>query len=210
MPVPPLVGPEVEDVVRINVGKERRNRCPLRNAFIERRPRSIFDHPRGHPLLDQPQDPLIRDPVLNKPLQPLMVKAGEVVPEIQVEHPAHLPLDTDRERVQRVMRAAPGPEPVGEPEEVRLIYGVQHLDHRPLQDLVLQRSDPEPQQPPVRLRYVRPPRRPRPVCAPMDTSMKIAKVRFEVFDGSPPTSRRRPPARPWAQAPSRQPAGARR
>ena len=58
VPVPPLVGPEVEDVVRINVGKERRNRCPLRNAFIERRPRSIFDDPRGHPLLDQPQDPL--------------------------------------------------------------------------------------------------------------------------------------------------------
>src|SRR5512144_862595 len=120
-PAPPLMGPEVEDVVRINVGEQRRNRSPLRNAFIERRPRPILDDPRGHPLLDQPQDPLIRDPVLNKPLQPLMVKAGEVVPEIQVEHPAHPPLDPDRERVQRIVWTAPRPEPVGEAEEVRLI-----------------------------------------------------------------------------------------
>jgi hypothetical protein len=181
VPTPPLLGPQVEDVVRIDVGKQRRNRSSLRNAFVERRPRPFLDDPRGHPLLDQPQDPLIRDPVLNKPLQPLMVKAGEVVPEIQVEHPAHLPLDPDRERVQRLMWAASGPEPVGEPEEVRLIHGVQHLDHRPLQDLVLQRRDPERPQPPVRLRYVRPPRRSCPVCAPVDTGMKIAKVRFEVL-----------------------------
>ena len=85
---------------------------------------------------------MIRDPVLQKPLQPLMVKAGEVVPEIQVEHPAHLPLDPDRERVQRMMWTTPRPEPVGKPEEVRLVDGVQHLHHRPLQDLVLQAATP--------------------------------------------------------------------
>ena len=137
--------------------------------------------PRGQPFLDQPQDPPIRDPVLNKPLQPLMVKAGEVVPEIQVEHPAHLPLDPDRERVQRIVWTAPGPEPIGEPEEVRLEHGIQHLDHRPLKDLVLQRGDTERPQPPVRLRDVRPPRRSRPVRTPVDTGMKIAKVGFEIL-----------------------------
>jgi hypothetical protein len=56
--------------------------------------------PRGHPLLDQPQDPLIRDPVLQEPLQPAMVKAGEVVAEIRVEHPVHLlPHDPGGERI---------------------------------------------------------------------------------------------------------------
>ena len=143
VPAPPLVGPQVKDVVRVDVGEQRRSRSSLRNAFVERRPRPFLDDPRGHPLLDQPQDPLIRDPVLQKPLQPLMVKAGEVVPKIQVEHPAHLPLDPDRERVQRMMWATLRPEPVGKPEEVRLVNGVQHLHHRPLQDLVLQAGDTE-------------------------------------------------------------------
>ena len=45
---------------------------------------------RSH-FLDQAQDPSIRDPMLNEPLQPAMVKAGEVVAEIRVEHPVHLP-----------------------------------------------------------------------------------------------------------------------
>ena len=105
-----------------------------------------------------------------------------------------------------MMRGAPRPEPVGEPEEVRLVDSVQHLDHRPLEDLVLQRSDPERPQPPVRLRYVRPPRRPRPVSAPVDPSVQIPKVFLE-SSRSPPTSRRPPPARPSAQAPNRPPEG---
>ena len=46
----------------------------------------------------------------------------EEVTDIRVEHPVHLPaLDPDRERIQRVMRAASGPKPVGEAEEVRLV-----------------------------------------------------------------------------------------
>jgi hypothetical protein len=82
-----------------------------------------------------------------------MVEAGKVVAEISVEHPAHvLAHDPGGERIQRVMRAAPGPKPVGEPEKVRLVDGVQHLDQRPLKDLVLQRSATERPQPPVRLR----------------------------------------------------------
>jgi len=93
------------------------------------------------PFLDQAQDPRIRDPVLNKPLKPLMVKTREVVAEVRVEHPVHtLPQDPGRERIQRVMRTAPRPKSVRETEEVLLVDGVQHLDHRPLQDLVLQRG----------------------------------------------------------------------
>jgi hypothetical protein len=37
--------------------------------------------------------------------------------------------------------AAPRPEAIREAEEVRLVNGVQHFRHRPLNDLVLQRSD---------------------------------------------------------------------
>jgi hypothetical protein len=39
------------------------------------------------------------------------------------------------------VRAAPGPEPVGEAPEVRLVDGIEYLDDGPLDDLVLQRGD---------------------------------------------------------------------
>ena len=64
VPSPPLVSPQVKDVVRVDVREQRRNRCPLWNALLERRPRPVLDDPRGQPFLDQPQDPPIRDPVL--------------------------------------------------------------------------------------------------------------------------------------------------
>ena len=79
-----------------------------------------------------------------------------------------------------MMWTTPRPEPVGKPEEVRLVNGVQHLHHRPLQDLVLQAGDTERPQPPVRLRYEHPARRSRPVRASVNPGMKITKVRLEI------------------------------
>src|SRR5207253_11164836 len=103
--------------------------------------------------------------MLKEPRQPLMVKAGEELAKIRVEHPIHaLSSEPNRERIQRVMRGAPRSKPVRTTKKVRLIYGVQHLDHRPLKELVFQRSDPERPSPPIGLRYVHPPPRSRPVA----------------------------------------------
>jgi hypothetical protein len=97
----------------------------------------------AEPFLDQPQDPLVRDPMLEEPLQPALIELGEEVTDVRVEHPVHpLAFDRDRERVQRTMPTPPRPEPIRETEKVLLLDRVQHLDHRPLDDLVLQRSDP--------------------------------------------------------------------
>jgi hypothetical protein len=68
-----------------------------------------------------------------------VIEAGEEVADVRVEHPVH-PLALDAHG-QRVMRAAPRPEPVREPPEVRLVVGVEHPDDGPLDDLVLQRGD---------------------------------------------------------------------
>jgi len=88
-----------------------------------------------------------------------MIQAGEELADIRVEHPVHLPpLNPHRERIQRVMRATPWPESVGEAQEVHLVDGVEYLDDGPLNDLVLQRGDAERPRPPVRLRDVRPAR----------------------------------------------------
>jgi hypothetical protein len=89
-------------------------------------------------------------------------------------------LDPSRERVQRIMRTPPWPKPIREPEKVRLVDRVQHLDQRPLKDLVLQRGDAERPLPPVGLRDKRSPRRFRPVTPAMDPGVQIPKVRFEI------------------------------
>src|SRR6266481_3952241 len=80
--------------------------------------------------------------MLEEPLHPRMIKPGEEVADISVEYPVHLLLgDPDRERIQRIVRATPGPEPIGETEKVLLVHRVQHL-HHPLEDLVLQGAIP--------------------------------------------------------------------
>ena len=125
--------------------------------------------------------------MLEEPLQPALIEPGEEVADVRVEHVVHLlARDPDRERVQRIMLRAPRPEPVRETEEVLLVDRVQHLDHRPLEDLVLQRGDPERPQPPVGLRYEHPPSRPRPVRPSVDPSVQIPKVRFEILPVVPP------------------------
>ena len=76
-----------------------RGRCSLwRPGALA--PDPLLHDPRGQPLTDQPQDPLIRDPVPEEPRQPAAINAGEKVADIRVQHPVHLlPLDPDRQRV---------------------------------------------------------------------------------------------------------------
>jgi hypothetical protein len=69
---------------------------------------------------------------------------AEKVADVRVEHPIHLlALQTDRQRVQRVVRATPRTKSVREATEVRLVDRVEHLDDGPLKNLVLQRGDAE-------------------------------------------------------------------
>ena len=73
-------------------------------------------------LSDQPQDPLVRDPVLEKPSQPAVIKlAKKSRMSASSTQFTFFRVDPDRERIQRIMRAAPRPEPVGEAEEVHLV-----------------------------------------------------------------------------------------
>ena len=205
---PPLLGPQVKDVVQVDIRKQRRNRRPLRCPLLTGRPGPVLDHACPEPFLDQAQDPSVRYPVLEKPRQPRMIQAGEAVADVRVEHPVHLPLqDPGRERIQRIVRAAPRTEPIGETEEVRLVDGVQHLDDGPLDDLVLQRGDTERPKPPVRLRDVRPARWSRPVRPPVQPRVQIPEVDLQVLPVVTATSPRPPPQRPSGSKPGRPPAG---
>ena len=87
-------------------------------------------------------------------------------------------LDADRERVQRIVLAAPGPEPVGEAEEVRPRRS--HSAPRPAARWTILSSSAaiaERALPAVRLRDVPPPRRLRPIGSPMDPRVQIRDPR---------------------------------
>jgi endonuclease III len=59
-----------------------------------------------------------------------------------VENPVHaLPLDAHIQRVQRLMRAASGPEPIRKAKEVHLVNLIENGHRGLLNKLVLQRRD---------------------------------------------------------------------
>ena len=65
--------------------------------------------------------------------------------------------DPIRERVQRIVLAAPGSEPIAEPQELRLLDRRKDRHHRRLDNLVLDCGDAERPSPAIGLRYVLPP-----------------------------------------------------
>ena len=84
-------------------------------------------------------------------------------------------MKTRRQGVQRIVLAASGAEPMGEPGEIRFVDGVRHSHRRPLDDLVFQSGNTEGAQAPVRLGDILAPGRQCPVCAPLDPSGQVCQ-----------------------------------
>jgi hypothetical protein len=122
MPTPPLVGPQVEDVVEVHICQERRYGRPLRRPNLTFRPLPVLQDSCRQPPPQQAQDSPVRDPVLKESNHPPMVDGVKETTDVCVEHPVHLlPDESRRQRVQRIVRAAPGSEAVGESQEVTLV-----------------------------------------------------------------------------------------
>ena len=102
--------------------------------------------------------------------------------DVGVEHPVHLlrqqPLV---QRCQRIVLAAPGPEPVRKSQELRVVDRVQHRHRRPLDDLVLQHRHPQRPLPPISLGYVRSRDRLRPVRSPSQPLGQVPQVCLQVL-----------------------------
>jgi len=73
----PLLDPQVEGVMQVDVRQQGRNGCPLRSSFPALRPLPVFHHSRGQPLTYQSQESSVRDPMLNKPQQPPVIDGIE-------------------------------------------------------------------------------------------------------------------------------------
>src|SRR6266513_2023183 len=70
--------------------------------------------------------------------EPLLAHCVEERADVGVQYPVHLCAgDPDHERIHRIVRAASGPEPIREPEEIFLVDRAQHRSRGPLDDQVL-------------------------------------------------------------------------
>ena len=161
-------------------------------------PRSlpVLQHTGSQPFLDEPHDAPVRHPVLDEADEPFVVQRIEEAPNVRIEHPVHLlRFDADRERIQRLMRTALGPEAVRETKKVLFVDGVQHLDDGALDDLILQRGNAERPLPPVRLRDVGPPNRACSERAPFHPGGQVVEMTLQrlavVLPRFPIDSRRR-------------------
>ena len=57
---------------------------------------------------------------------------------VAIQYVVHLRAgNPESKRIQRIVLAASGAKPVGEPEEVFLVNCIEHFHHRPLDDLVV-------------------------------------------------------------------------
>src|SRR2546425_858113 len=159
--LPPPLGPEIEYVVQVEVGQQRADAPALDRPHLTPYPLALLQHAGVQPLLDEPHDAPVRHPMLDELHQPPVVEGVEKPTDVGIEHPVHpLRRHPHRERIHGLMRTAPRPEPVREPEKVDLIDRVQNRDDGALDELVFQRGNPERPLPPVRLRDVRSPDRP--------------------------------------------------
>src|SRR5450631_1100833 len=126
----------------------------LRRSYLRLRPLTVFRNSRLQPFLDQAKYPGIGHAMRDELHDPLVAHVVEEATSVRIKHPVHsLPLDARRQRVQRLMRAATGPEPIRKAFEVNLIDLIEDRHHGLLNDFVLQCRDAQWTLPPIGLRY---------------------------------------------------------
>src|SRR4030081_2714484 len=69
---PPALGPQIEHVVQVDVGEQRRNHRALPRPLLTDRDDPVLQHARPQPFLDQADDAWITDAMLDKADQPTL------------------------------------------------------------------------------------------------------------------------------------------
>src|ERR1035438_2468963 len=86
----PLHCPLVENVMQIDIGKQRRDHRSLRSTYLCLRPLPVFRYPGRQPLPDQPLYPRIRYPQLDQLHQLFMADVVEEALDIGIPNPVRL------------------------------------------------------------------------------------------------------------------------
>src|SRR6516164_2243196 len=147
--------PQIENVVQVHVGEQRRNYCPLWRSYLRFRPLPVFGYARLEPFLYQTEYPAIGHAVLYELYGPFVRQIVEKSANVRIEHPVHsLGLDPHGQRVQRLVRIATRSEPVRKAFEVHLVNLIENGHHGLLNNLVLQSRDAQRTLPPIGLRDI--------------------------------------------------------
>src|SRR3984957_11859314 len=172
----PDVHPEIEHIVEIDIGKERRDHRPLRSTRLRVRPFPFLHHPCLEPFLDQAQDAAVGNAMLDELDHPRFVEVIEEALDVGIKYVVHLPFhERIGQRIKRLMLAASRTKSIREAEEVLLIDMVEDGDHCALDGLVLQCGDPERTFPSVAFLDVDPSRCKRPIRTAMQPTVQIGK-----------------------------------
>ena len=183
----PCLDPQVKHVMKVDVRQKRRGPATLGRPFLSPYPFPILQHAGFQPFRDEPHDVPVCDPMLNELHKPFVGQPIEKSFDVQIKHPVHFSRQQPRvERIQRLMLAAPWSEPIREPEKIRLVDGVQHLDRRALDDFVFQRRDPQRSLPPVGLRDKHSRHRLRSVRSSLQPFGKILEIYLQLLAVVPP------------------------
>src|SRR6476660_5835832 len=114
--LPPLVDPQIVDVVEIDVGQERADDRTLWRPLLRNDQVPALEHTYCQPLGDQPDDSSIANPMFDEADQPRLADFVEKGLDVTIKHPVNAPpTDPERERIQRLMLTARRSEPVAEP-----------------------------------------------------------------------------------------------
>ena len=130
----PALGPQIEDVVQVDVGKQRRDHRSLRRPPVTDRHVPVFQDARLQPFPDQADHAPVADPMFQEADEPLLAHRVEERSDVGVQYQVHLPAARSRppahpsHRARRVRagtrtrtrgslprrsRSAPRPLPVG-------------------------------------------------------------------------------------------------
>src|SRR6266508_1083419 len=183
----PVLHPEVEHVVQIDVGQQRRGTAALWRPFFTARPLPLFQHACVQPLAYQSQYPLVHYPVFEELHQPFMVQTIEEPADVSIQHPAHLSRQQPRvQSIQRFVLALAGPVTIRETEKVSLIDCIQQGHCRSLDDLIFQRSDAERPEPPVCFADESPQHCLCPISPAPQSACKLQKTALQLLAVLPP------------------------
>lgn len=150
----PPINPEVEDVVKIDVCKQRRDHRALRSADRRCCRHALVHHPGFEPSSYQAEESSDRQCDVRESGSaihgcPYSKNDRRAASTIQFTFLEQIALS---KRVKRIVLAVSRPRSIRETDEVGLVNGIENLDNRTLDDLVLQRGDAQRAFSTIRLR----------------------------------------------------------
>ncbi len=142
-----------------------RDHRTLRRTCLRFRPFAFLHYSGLQPFLDQPEYTRIGDAMLYEPDHPAFVEIVEKASDVSIQNVVHLLLqERVRQRIQRIMLAAPRAKAIREAEKILLIYLIEDGDHGVLDEFVFQGRDSEWTLPSIFFLYVHSSRRQRSVA----------------------------------------------